>query len=133
MRAALGLGLVVALASPVFAQPDRGLRDSESARNAALDAGDAKAYAAYITADYLTVGADGRVKTRPQLLAEIDGHPRTEKPVPSEEQWRVYSSTAIDTRRLDTVGRQPVRQTIVWIKMDGFWKVASIHETAIGG
>ncbi|MGI8499362.1 MAG: nuclear transport factor 2 family protein [Gemmatimonadaceae bacterium] len=132
MRASLGLCLLVALASPVVAQPNAALKAADKARTAALDDGNAKVWGKYTTEDFLVIGADGSVKTKQQRFAEIDGHPRTQKATASDERWRVYGGAAVHTSLSEIAGGKPTRNTAVWVKDHGTWKTASVQLTTVG-
>ena len=131
MRTTLGLCLVLAFASPILAQSSASLRAADKARGAALDDGNAKVWAKYTTDDFQVVLADGSVKSKQQRITEIDGHPRT-KVTLSDEHWRMYGGTAIETLRSEAADDKPLRITQVWVRDHGTWKTASVQLTWIG-
>jgi Domain of unknown function (DUF4440) len=131
MRAPLGLFLALAFASPLLAQSSASLRSAAKARSVALDDGNAKVWAKYTTDDFQVILADGSVKSKQQRVAEIEGHPRT-KVTMSDEHWRVYGGTAIETSRSDAADDKPLRITQVWVRDHGTWKTASVQLTWIG-
>jgi hypothetical protein len=133
MRAPLGLYLVFVLATRMLAQSDPALRDAAAARIAAAVAGNAQGWGKYTTDDFVGIATDGSVMTKQQRMGEIGGHPTANSRGPGMEnlQWRLYDrGAAIETYRVMDGGK-PVYITLVWVREQGTWKVASAQGTVI--
>ena len=103
---------------------------ARDARDAALIAGNEQEWARYTTDDSLAVDSTGNVLTKADRMAAVKGSKGgTPPPPPMEIKFRVYGETVITTSIQNPAS--PTRFTTVWVKQNGMWKVASVHQTLI--
>ena len=132
MRLALVACLSLLLATPVAGQPSASLKKAAETRNAAMRSGNAKEWGKYTTADFMVTGADGVVKTKQQRMTEIEGHPLTGAvPARSDDRWRQYGNTYIETWQAPDANGKTTRYTSVWVREGREWKVAAVQLTAV--
>ena len=128
MRTLLAVSAVLFYAVLGAAQaPDPALQKTIETRNAALWSGNASDWGRYTTDDFLSVGADGAVKSKTQRMHEINGVKIKSPAQPQEEQFRRYGATVIRTWRVNPQNGPAMRFTEVWVEQSGTWKVASVH------
>jgi len=100
------------------------------ARNAALNAGDEQGWSRYTTDDWMAVLPTGAVQTKADRMGQIKGNKIANPPSTTERKWRIYGDAAIETFVLND-GAGPRRLTSIWVKQNGTWKTASVHQTLI--
>lgn len=130
MRLVLALCCSLLIVSPVAAQPSAALKKASDARNAAVQRGNGKEWAKYTTDDFAVINPDGTVMSKQERMAEIEGHPLSTPLAPTEERWREYGNTAIQTFQVRPRGK-PARLTVVWVKQGKAWRAASAQYTPI--
>ena len=128
-RVVLGSVLGVFLAgSGAFAQaPPPDFLKAKEALDAARRAGNSEEWARYTTDDYIGVNAEGTVQTKAERFAAIKANKIASRPQ-SDFKVRVYGDALIETFTVDGPDG-PVRQTGVWVKQNGMWKLANVQQT----
>jgi ketosteroid isomerase-like protein len=130
MRQWLSSAFVVFVSCTAFAQTiPADLQKVVEARNDALRTGDEQAWARYTTDDYIVISTDGTVRTKAQRMAEIKGTKST-TPKLLDRKYRAYGDTVIESvTEQNAEGTN--RLSVVWVKQNGQWKVASVHQTRV--
>jgi ketosteroid isomerase-like protein len=133
MRGIFAFVLSALIAVPVFAQSSASLKAANQARSSAMAAGNSKGWARYTTDDFTLTDATGKVKTKQDRVAEIEGHAATgQRTPPTDEKWRSYGpSTAVYTARITGADSTPQRITTTWVKQGRTWKVAAVQLTNV--
>lgn len=123
-----GLFVVAAVAYAQSPPPD--LQKAIDARAAAQFAGDEQGWARYTTDDFMAVSTDGVVATKADRMAAIKGNKVATPTPPTEQKFRIYGDTVIQTF-VGGGAAGPTRFTSIWVKQNGTWKVASVHGTTV--
>jgi hypothetical protein len=95
-----------------------------------LNAGDEQGWSRYTTDDWMAVLPTGAVQTKADRMGQIKGNKIANPPSTTERKWRIYGDAAIETFVLND-GAGPRRLTSIWVKQNGTWKTASVHQTLI--
>jgi ABC-type transporter MlaC component len=141
MKSILAAGVVVVIVAAATmgqtaapqSQPEKALQDAAAARVKSMTSGDAEGWGKYTTDDFIVIEADGTIKTKAQRMTEIKSTPNSPAGAnpPTDQKWRMYgSSTAVSTMQ-GSIDGEPTRVTVVWVKQQGEWKVASVQLTTI--
>ena len=84
--------------------------------------------------DFIGIGPSGRVRTKPQVLADFTSHDLKFQLITTDEvRIRVYGNTVVETGRSTMVGQDKAtlfRVTIrprVWVRRQGRWRIVANH------
>jgi hypothetical protein len=125
---------VLACSAPALAQsaqrtsPDKDLQAALTARQHAVDTGDAAEWAKYTTDDYVQMMDNGRLRSKAERVKEMT-KPTTPARPPVIDSIRMYGTdTAIVLQHNPT---NTGRVLMVWVKQAGSWKCASAGNAQI--
>ena len=144
MRPALLIAVVILIAAPMsVARNQRAPMTSVKETIMKLDKeriqaqihADAKALNRIYAADFIGVGPSGRVRTKPQVIADFTSRDLKFQSITTDDVLvRVYGDTAVETGRSTMIGNdkgqtinQDTRFTRVWVKKRGRWQIVSNH------
>ena len=131
--------VLMLLALPALAGDVADLRRLDHELVVATYSKDAAWFTKNLSDDYVLITANGKVKTRSALVAEL-GTPGLEiQPYePTEVDVRLFGHTAVITGRIvqkyvykDDRVEADMRYTDVWVKTAGAWKNVAGHASAI--
>ena len=85
--------------------------------------------------DFIGIGPSGRVRTKPQVLADFTSHDLKFQLITTDEvRIRVYGNTVVETGRSTMVGQdkgnvvpRDNRFTRVWVRRQGRWRLVANH------
>jgi hypothetical protein len=121
---------VLGAAAISYAQAPPDFLKAREARDAALRAGNEQEWGRYVTDDFMFVTPAGAVQTKAERMAVVKGN-KIAVPPRSDFKVRVYGDALIETFVSDGANG-PIRQTAIWVKENGTWKLASVNQTLIG-
>ena len=115
------------------------LKAAHEQRIAALLAADTDALARVVSEELTFVSSSGGVMTRPEVVASFRaGTMRIERMDCSEISTRIYGDTGVlvytadgRSRFGDTVTEGLSRNTTVYVRFDGQWKMVAQHQSRI--
>lgn len=125
-------GVFVVITTAYAQAPPPDFQKAREARAAAQGAGNEQEWARYTTDDFMAVDTAGAVLSKADRMAAIKGNKLGAPPPQPELKFRVYGDAVIVTnvQNIPNAGG-PVRFTTVWVKQNGTWKVATVHQTLI--
>jgi ketosteroid isomerase-like protein len=96
---------------------------------------DATALDRIYAADFIGVGASGRVRTKSQVISDFtSGDLKFQSITTDDVQVRVYGNTAVETGLSTMIGQdkgqtvsRDTRFTRVWVKQQGQWRLVANH------
>ena len=147
MRQALLIAVLVLTVAPMGEGQTQSTRDShqtsveevikklDNERIQAQIHADATALDRIYAADFRGVGPSGRVRTKPQVIADFtSGDLKFQSITTDEVKVRVYENTAVETGLSTMVGQdkgkavpRDTRFTRVWVKQGGRWRLVANH------
>ena len=85
--------------------------------------------------DFIGIGPSGRVRTKPQVLADFTSHDLKFQSITTDDvRIRVYGNTVVETGRSTMVGQdkgkvvpRDNRFTRVWVRRQGRWRIVANH------
>src|SRR4026207_423660 len=130
--------LVLAVAITGIAQEEgvgETIRKLDNERIQAQIHADAVALDRIYADDFIGVGPSGRVRTKPQVIADFtSGDLKFQSITADEVKVRVYENTAVETGLSTMVGQdkgkavpRDTRFTRVWVKQEGRWRLVANH------
>jgi ketosteroid isomerase-like protein len=140
-RTILSLLLCVVVSSAFgasFASDEQSLRRLEREQAVAMTTGDATWFRNHVLDDYTLITANGVVKTRARLIAELEEGIAMEPYEPADITIRAHDNVAIVSGRIvqkTTEGSERVtadlRFSDVWIRTDNGWFSASSQQSPV--
>lgn len=144
MRPALLIAVVILIAAPMSAAlnqkaPMTSVKETilklDKERIQAQIHADAKALNRIYAADFIGVGPSGRVRRKPQVIADFTSGDLKFQSITTHDVFvRVYGDTAVETGLSTMIGNdkgqtinQDTRFTRVWVKKGGRWQIVSNH------
>ena len=120
------------------ADVERAVMQLESERIPALLRGDTAFIERVYAADYVVTGANGVVRTRPQVIADMKSGVQTFESMKNDDvKVRAYGDTAIVTGRTTQKGQykgqpslSPTLFTRVYVMRDGQWRLVANSSSA---
>lgn len=120
------------------ADVERAVMQLENERIPALLGGDTAFIERVYAADYVVTGANGVVRTRPQVIADMKSGVQTFESMKNDDvKVRAYGDTAIVTGRTIQKGQykgqpslSPTLFTRVYVKRDGQWHLVANSSSA---
>ena len=114
---------------------EQAIRQLDNERIQAQIHADAAALDRIYADDFIGIGPSGRVRTKPQVIADFTSHDlKFQSITTAEVQVRVYENTAVQTGLSTMVGQdkgkavpRDNRFTRVWVKQQGRWRLVANH------